>query len=841
MPGCGLDNEGGAMRTLITALVLFLPILSVSSIAQVTLPNGTTVPKERMIVFLFAGHSNMAGRCTPDDQTTHPRCWAYGASGHNYWEPCKDRIFTNSRGAGPATAFLKKLADNYPQFHFGVIQNANSQAGVRWHNGNSNNRYWKGAGRYEELIGFAKDLQGKVTFGGIVTMLGLMEATSGSSSYWNTFADDFKRMVNDMRSDLGLTATRLPVLVQDYEMEACGGFAPTLAGPQAIIAQVANIPSKLGSNNAAVISTDGIPCPDQCHHFNWNGMKTWTTRAYNTYVNKGWDFWATVESDPPTVPSNVRAGAVDFTSIQLQWNASTDASGVDHYTVFWGTQNREVSGTQTTITGLTACTDYTFQVSATDNNGNTSNKSAGVTIKTECCSDDNTAPSAPTLSAGTVTSTSASLSWTQSTDNTGVSGYEVYNGGTLAATTSGASATSKTITGLSASTAYSFTVKAVDICGNHSTASNTVNVTTPDRLVASLPLKVNIGGPAAGGFTADKQWQDGADYGYTGSSSAITVTDAVAGTDLDAVYQSLRYTEGDGVTSGTQAFGYKVAVPNGDYVVTFMFAEFWRNSAGGREIDVALEGQKLPECPIDILAAAGKATAYDVTKSIQITDGFIDVQLSVVTSDPLLNGLMIESAGEVAAYTITSPQNGDVYTVGDTLTFEFSANTAIVQDANFEMSDNEGETWYNLMFDGSVSASDPAWGRYKVAIPAAVEGIPVGGKDWWLRVRDYDNVYSAQMAGTIHINPTAVSVTPQAAPRAAAIRHDAAEGRLILQSPSGERAMIELTTLNGSVVRRSTVPAAGKISLDLTPLSRGVYIVNMRTPTAMTTRRLMLQ
>lgn len=829
------------MRTCTLALVLFLLILSASTSAQITLPNGTTVPRERMIVFLFAGHSNMAGRCTPDDQTPHPRCWAYGASGHNYWEPCKDRIFTNSRGAGPATAFLEKLAADYPNYYFGVIQNANSQAGVRWHNGNTDNRYWKGAGRYGELIGFAKDLQGKVTFGGIVTMLGLMEATSGSSSYWNTFADDFTKMVTDMRSDLGLSATRLPVLIQDYEMEACQGFSPTLNGPKEIIRQLAAIPGKLGSNNAAVISTDNIPCPDQCHHFDWNGMKTWAGRAYSTYTNKGWDFWANVESDPPSVPANVRAGTVDFASIQLLWDASTDASGIAHYTVYWGTQNREVSGTQTTITGLTACTDYTFQVSATDNNGNSSDKSPGVTIKTECCSDDNTAPSAPTLSAAGATSTSVSLSWTQSTDNTAVSGYEVFNGAALAASTTGASATSTTVTGLSANTACTFTVKAVDMCGNRSAASNAVNVTTPDRMVAALPLKVNIGGAATGDFAADKQWQNGGDFGHTGSSSAIATTDAIAGTDLDAVYRSLRYTEGDGRPSGTEAFGYRVAVPDGDYVVTFMFAELWRNSIGGREFDVTLEGQKLPECPIDIFEAAGKATAYDISRSIQVTDGFIDIQLSVVTSDPLLNGLTVESAGQVDAYTITSPKNGDSYTVGDTLTIEYSANTAIVQDANFEISDNDGETWYNLMFDGSISSSDPMWGQYKFVIPATIEGVAVGGKDWSLRVRDYDNVYSAQMSGTFHVAPTTAAVAPQVQRTTQALRHDAAEGRLVVRAPLNERAVLELTGLNGTRIHRSTIPAAAATTIDLTRLSRGVYVVNVRTASGIITRRLMLQ
>ncbi len=56
-----------------------------------------------------------------------------------------------------------------------------------------------------------------------------------------------------------------------------------------------------------------------------------------------------------------------------------------------------------------------------------------------------------------------------------VNGYEVYQGTTLKATSTG---TSYTVTGLTASTSYSFSVKAKDAAGNRSTASNTANVTT---------------------------------------------------------------------------------------------------------------------------------------------------------------------------------------------------------------------------------------------------------------------------------------------------------------------------------------------------------------------------
>lgn len=89
---------------------------------------------------------------------------------------------------------------------------------------------------------------------------------------------------------------------------------------------------------------------------------------------------------------------------------------------------------------------------------------------------DTQAPSTPTsLVASGATSSTVALNWNSSTDNVGVSGYDVYQGTNVIATVSG---TSYTVTGLSPSTAYSFRVRAKDAAGNVSGYSNTANATT---------------------------------------------------------------------------------------------------------------------------------------------------------------------------------------------------------------------------------------------------------------------------------------------------------------------------------------------------------------------------
>ena len=96
-------------------------------------------------------------------------------------------------------------------------------------------------------------------------------------------------------------------------------------------------------------------------------------------------------------------------------------------------------------------------------------------------SPDTQPPTAPTnLASSNVSSSGAALSWGAATDNVGVTGYRIFQQqGSGAATQIGTSTgTSFTVTGLAASTSYSFFVRAIDAAGNVSASSNTVAVTT---------------------------------------------------------------------------------------------------------------------------------------------------------------------------------------------------------------------------------------------------------------------------------------------------------------------------------------------------------------------------
>ena len=85
------------------------------------------------------------------------------------------------------------------------------------------------------------------------------------------------------------------------------------------------------------------------------------------------------------------------------------------------------TGTSLQVTGLTANTTYSFTVYARDGATNTSDVSNTALATTLPTINDTEAPSAPTnLLATAITSTTVDLSWNASTDNVGVTSYDLY-------------------------------------------------------------------------------------------------------------------------------------------------------------------------------------------------------------------------------------------------------------------------------------------------------------------------------------------------------------------------------------------------------------------------------
>ena len=140
-----------------------------------------------------------------------------------------------------------------------------------------------------------------------------------------------------------------------------------------------------------------------------------------------------------------------------------------------------VTATEYDLTGLTPATDYSVEIEAVDAAGNVSEKSEAATFTTAKAVDTE-APSVPTdVKASDVTKTGATVTWTASTDNEGVAGYNVYVNGaqvndTLVATTE------YVLTGLTEGTEYTIEVEAVDTNNNVSAKAAATFTTKKDAV-----------------------------------------------------------------------------------------------------------------------------------------------------------------------------------------------------------------------------------------------------------------------------------------------------------------------------------------------------------------------
>lgn len=179
------------------------------------------------------------------------------------------------------------------------------------------------------------------------------------------------------------------------------------------------------------------------------------------------------DTEVPTAPT-ISANNTTSTKTTLSWTGATDNVAVASYDIYKdGTLVANSTTSPYTVTGLSASTSYVFTVKAKDASNNISVSSNAVTVTT--LAPDTEAPTAPSLSASGTTNVSTTLTFTGATDNIGVTAYEIYKDGALIATVNNSP---YTVTGLSASTTYIFTVKAKDDAGNVSPLSNAVSVTT---------------------------------------------------------------------------------------------------------------------------------------------------------------------------------------------------------------------------------------------------------------------------------------------------------------------------------------------------------------------------
>ncbi|GGO92715.1 chitinase [Wenjunlia tyrosinilytica] len=274
---------------------------------------------------------------------------------------------------------------------------------------------------------------------------------------------------------------------------------------------------------------------------------------------------------PPSAPGAPASAGVTATSISLTWAAATDDKGIRNYDVLrGGSVVGTVTGTSFTDTGLTADTPYTYTIRARDTAGQTGPASPATTIRTSGGGSDQPPGKPGTPAASEITNTSVKLTWSAATDDKGVKNYDVYRGATVATTVTG---TTATVTGLTAGTDYTFTVRARDTADQVGPAGDPVTVRT-------------TGGSTPGSFVKVGYFVQWGIYGRAYTIKSLDTTGAASKlTHLNYAFSNINPTDLTCMNGVTKATSPNPQDPNQGDGAGDSWADYEKGFSAGESVD----------------------------------------------------------------------------------------------------------------------------------------------------------------------------------------------------------------------------------------------------------------
>lgn len=214
-----------------------------------------------------------------------------------------------------------------------------------------------------------------------------------------------------------------------------------------------------------------------------------------------------------------------------------------------------------------------------------------------------TVPSAPSgLAVSGTTSSSVSLSWSAVS---GATGYNVYRNGTKVTAVTG---TSATVSGLTASTSYSFQVTATNSAGE-SAKSGTVTATT-----------AATGGGGGGGGSLPRHAVTGYWQNFNNGAKVQKISDVPSAYDIIAVAFADATTTPGAVSFNLDSAGL------GGYTVDQFKADIKAKQAAGKKVIVSIGGQN---GTVSISDSASAANFANSVYSLMQTYGFDGVDIDL--------------------------------------------------------------------------------------------------------------------------------------------------------------------------------------------------------------------
>jgi hypothetical protein len=799
--------------------------------------NGVEVPRERFIIFICTGNSQMYGFGSTDG-TVHPRVWALFEGGENdgKWVPAKDPLeeFPSVKYGSLATRLGKAFAEKYPDYYFGIIQEAGWNAMLR-------ETLLEGPW-YESIMARYGKVKNDGILGGVACAFHITECKNGSSEVRSAYTSDALELMSRMRADFN--SPDLPFIWDSGPINGTTKHGNCLENK---IAAIPGADPRKKSFVSPAVPADMFMDPE---HYNGDGRWWWAREVAKIYVEKGWDFWriTTPDTQKPTVPQNFRVRTLADIAVVLDWDFSADNALVKQYEVFKGNALAvAVDGwlNRARIDGLGAQTPYSFKVRAVDYAGNAGDFSPVLNLTTAPGGPDYFPPTAPTNATLKLRSyNSVTLCWGAAKDDHGVAGYYLYNGATKIGE---AAATAREGSGTIPQNTVNLriAVKAVDKAGNISDPSDEIIIPPLKASVMLVAEKESYDAVCSTDqFMYDKMIQAG--YGAFIRANENAALPSGHTPDAVVVCHHAQWSDGFGYLKGLQcpivsssaSFNTALGMSgscSGTGNNAFAIMEPSHPLANGLTGTFYYIGESTSLKPVTCATPAsaatiigkylngGTAAVFCYDKGDQMVglaapetriglffnsafDFMLENRRKEQTAmwDFFMNALNYACSGEnyIMPIQLLYPNGGETFRPGDTVMIQWKVDKSLVTAVDIELSVDGGLSW-----NGVASSSIPSEsGYYKWVVPSSIEGTSLQNATCMMRAISYDDKYPDNSDKPFTISTTAMASATNIAALPTVPRIIQHNGNTVIRNNGRTPLRIDIFSLNGRRIGRLIVP-----------------------------------
>ncbi len=361
------------------------------------------------------------------------------------------------------------------------------------------------------------------------------------------------------------------------------------------------------------------------------------------------------------------------------------------------------------------------------------------------------------------------------------------------------------------------------VIGKSGTITCTTTVTVTHRL-----LRIDVGAIAG---QATPGWSEDGDYALDGVVGNLLDTIKLP-TLKDTAPKSLYHSWRRDFT------GFRFPnLPNARYRVRMHLVGPSIVATGS--LTVRFEGQKVLDAYHLPIPVDSGFRAVDIQEaSVTVSDGNgLTLDASTTGTAPALAGLEIYDQG-LPPVNLVTPNGGETYSVGDTLSIRWSADSAIAS-CGIQISVDSGVKWIPLTRKRSVSLIDPDWQNFHWVIPDSLDGFAMSTGRAMVSVYDYFGTDRDRSDRVFRILEKVSSIHASSPSLSQGLKGVHWEGNYLhLELVGRGNWKIFLTDIHGRKVRNFSFLGSGRLELDVGSLAGGVYRIQAVTEGQMQSRLL---